>query len=111
VREALGNVVIEAKLAGCCSIVFPSGGLCELIEEGVDGIVCRDVSAEALAEALRPYLSNPELARQHGQAARASLARLGIANFAQRWLQIYETIPRRQERPSSHAANESPARE
>src|SRR5262249_8558258 len=44
VEEGLGLVVMEAKAAGIPSIVFPSGGLPEMIQHGVDGFVCRDKS-------------------------------------------------------------------
>ena len=40
--EALSNVVPEAKLCGRPSVVFPTGGLPELIEHRVDGYICQD---------------------------------------------------------------------
>jgi glycosyltransferase involved in cell wall biosynthesis len=90
-EEALGLVVMEAKAAGRPAIVFPSGGLSEMIEPDVDGIVCRDKSVEALADALRRYLEDPLLARRHGAAALQSLDRLGVSDFAERWSKLYES--------------------
>ena len=58
-EEPLGLVVMEAKAAGLPSVVFPSGGLPEMIEHGVDGFICRDKSVEALTEALNLYLTDP----------------------------------------------------
>lgn len=84
------NVVMEAKQASCPSIVFPRGGMPELVDDGIDGFVCADTSAEELAKALLRYLDDPELAHRHGQAALASLARLGVGQFAQRWLKVYQ---------------------
>ena len=89
-EEPLGLVVMEAKAAGLPSVVFPSGGLPEMIEHGVDGFICRDKSAEALAEALSLYLTDPSLTLRQGTAAKASLRRLGIDEFANRWLTVYE---------------------
>jgi glycosyltransferase involved in cell wall biosynthesis len=93
-EEPLGLVVMEAKQAGTPSIVFPSGGLPEMIEHGVDGYVCRDKTVEALEDQLRFYLNDRSLVRQHGAAARDSLARFGIANFGRRWLGVYKAAAR-----------------
>lgn len=87
--EPLGNVVMEAKQAGRPAIGFPRGGIPELIEHGVDGLVCPEPTAEALTNALRTYLAAPDLALTHGAAARASLVRLGIPQFGQKWRDVY----------------------
>lgn len=87
--EPLANVVMEAKLAGAPTIVFPSGGLPEVVENGVDGAVCDNRTAEALAAALETYLADPAMAKRQGAAARASLKRFGIDEFADRWEAVY----------------------
>jgi len=61
-----------------------------MIEHGVDGFICRDRSVEALTEALNLYLTDPSLTLRQGPAAKASLQRLGIDEFASRWLTVYE---------------------
>ena len=94
-EEPLGLVVMEAKQAGIPSIVFPSGGLPEMIEHGVDGYICADKTADALEEALRSYLDNPALSSLHGNAARNSLEKLGVEEFGRRWLSVYEATMRR----------------
>jgi glycosyltransferase involved in cell wall biosynthesis len=85
------NVVMEAKLAARPSVVFPCGGLPELIEHGVDGFVCHEASVSALIEALRSYLEDTTLVQRHGNAAFVSLKRLGIPDFRKRWLEAYLT--------------------
>jgi glycosyltransferase involved in cell wall biosynthesis len=90
-EEPLGLVVMEAKAAAIPSIVFPSGGLPEMIEHGVDGFVCSNKSVEALAETLTLYLEDSSLAARHGAAALRSLDRFGAREFADRWLAVYET--------------------
>ena len=85
-QEPSGNVVLEAKLAGVPSVVFPTGGLPEFIKDGVDGTVCSAASAEALADAIVPYLDDPGRAHREGEAARNSLDCLGNRNFGQDWL-------------------------
>ena len=91
-EEPLANTVLEAKNAGLPAVLFPSGGLPELVvEHGLDAWVCADRSSDALAAGLRHYLdmSNVEL-RAAGDAAWASLAVLGCdeETFRSRWLDV-----------------------
>lgn len=85
------NVVMEAKQAGKAVIAFPRGGLPELIEHGVDGLLCREATKSALVEALKSYLENPAMAREHGAAAAVSSTRFGNARFGARWREVYTT--------------------
>lgn len=89
-EEPLSNVVGEAKAAARPSVVFPRGGLPELIEHGVDGYICRDTSVDALAEGLRYYLDDPQRTLAHGRAALASISRLGIDHFDEEWLDVFK---------------------
>lgn len=50
--EAFGQVFIEAAACGTPAIGFPVGGVPEAITHGVTGLVAREVSADALAEAI-----------------------------------------------------------
>ncbi len=89
------NVVMEAKRAGRPTVAFPRGGLPELVNDGVDGFLCADATLASLADAIRRYLAEPELAERHGLAARASLDRLGIPRFAESWLNVYSNTTTR----------------
>ena len=101
--EPLGNVVLEAKRAGVPSVVFPSGGLPEMIvERGRDGVVCGAQTAEALAAGIEHYLTllDDDLAAA-GRAARDSLGVLGSdeATFRTRWLDALGVRPVRADAP------------
>jgi len=89
IEEALGLVVMEAKAAGLPSVVFPSGGLPEMIEHGIDGWICRDRSVDALTEALNLYVADPLLASCQGAAAKASLRHFDVEEFGSRWKKLY----------------------
>jgi glycosyltransferase involved in cell wall biosynthesis len=80
---------MEAKQAGKAVIAFPRGGLPELVEHEVDGLLCRAASKSALIEALRAYLGDPTLARAHGAAAAVSSARVCKADFGISWREVY----------------------
>lgn len=91
-EEALGNVVVEAKREGTPSIVFPSGGLPEMVRHQVDGYVCHEKSAEALEEAMRWMLADPERLSGMGKAARADFEeRFDRERFLQAWAKVVLT--------------------
>ena len=83
-------------MAGVPSVVFPSGGLPELVvEQGDDGFVCDARTAGALEAGLRHYLdlSEGELIAAKA-AAKASLPALGITReaFSQAWEDVYDSV-------------------
>lgn len=88
--DPLPNVVLEAKAAGRASIVFPSGGIPELVTHGTDGYICARMTSDALKEACLHYVDDPERARRQGIEARRSLDRLGIGSFGAHWKAVYE---------------------
>jgi glycosyltransferase involved in cell wall biosynthesis len=93
IREAFGRVVLEAKAAGTPSVVFPSGALPELVRHGVDGLVCPAPTADALADALEWYVTVPERAAAHGEAARVDASRFSRAAWNQVWGEVLALPP------------------
>ena len=71
--EAFGLVTLAAGASGIPSVVSDLPGVRSVIEPGVTGLLVRPGDAEALAEALRAVLSDPERARAMGEAARARI--------------------------------------
>ena len=106
-NEALGNVVLEAKQAGVPSVVFPDGGLPELVEHGVDGFVCRAKTAVALREGIEYYLDmDAATLGAAKEAAGISLLLQGItrAAFAQAWGSVYGIAPPDEQQENAGAA-------
>src|SRR5204863_6146229 len=93
--DPLPNVVGEAKLAAIPSVVFPVGGLPELIEHEVTGYVCRDSTKEALIEGLEYFLHNPDKRKAAGLAARERFEKhFGFARFQQQWADVFrDSLP------------------
>jgi glycosyltransferase involved in cell wall biosynthesis len=89
-EEPYGLVAVEAKSAGIPSIIFPSGGLKELIEHGTNGWVTQSKTAGELSDALEYYLRNPGIAEAQGRNARRSLHALQLGSFSERWLGVYK---------------------
>ncbi|MEM9531232.1 MAG: glycosyltransferase family 4 protein [Pseudomonadota bacterium] len=90
-NEALGAVVIEAKAAGVAAVVYPDGGLPEVVDDGVDGRVCPTADPAALTAALEPLVHNPGRIRQMGAAARAGAQSLG-EQFGRCWREVYREL-------------------
>lgn len=89
-EEPYGLVVVEAKSTGRPSIIFRSGGMAELVEDGVDGAVVSEKSVAGLAAAMIPYATRPDLAELHGRAALASMDKLNFDSYSKSWREIYE---------------------
>jgi glycosyltransferase involved in cell wall biosynthesis len=88
-REAFGNVVLEAKVAGLPSVVTPSGDLDELVAHRSDGWVCGETTAASIAEGLAYFLGSPEVRDRAARAALASASRYGADRFAAEWNAVF----------------------
>ena len=88
--EPLANVVSEAKLAEVPSVVFPVGGLPELLDHKATGYLCRDSSREALIEGLEYFLDHPGERKAAGRAAREELEKhFGFSRFQRQWAEVF----------------------
>lgn len=108
IREAFGVVSLEAKQVGIPSVAFRAGAQPELIRHGVDGWICDDVTAEALAEGLAFFLADPERRAAAGQAARESLTRFSREAFDEAWWRLFAPGPRRRAAPQRDGSRATP---
>lgn len=67
--------LVEAMAHACPIVTTAVGGIPELIEDGVNGLLCEPRDAAALAERIERLLSDPALRRRLGAAARRSYER------------------------------------
>ncbi len=72
INEGFSLVVIEAMAAGCAIIASRAGGITDLIENSVSGILTSPESSAQIAEALAELLTNPELRLRLGAQARST---------------------------------------
>jgi glycosyltransferase involved in cell wall biosynthesis len=73
--EALGLSLIEAAACGLPAVASRTGGIVDVVDEGVSGLLVPPGDAGALAEALLTLLGDPEGLRAMGEAARARACR------------------------------------
>ncbi len=91
--EPFGRVVIEGMASEKPVIATAAGGVMDIIEDGVTGILVPCGDSRALAHAIEQILSNPFKARQIGIAARKSVeAKFTIQKHASEVKEIYDLI-------------------
>ena len=88
-EDPMPNVVIEAKHAAIASVVFPSGGVPEVVEHECDGFICADRTEMSLISGIGYYIEVSGRASVHGRNAYSSIARLGITRFGEQWNAVY----------------------
>jgi glycosyltransferase involved in cell wall biosynthesis len=77
--EGLGRVLVEAMLRGRPVVGGDAGGIPDLVEDGVTGLLVAPGDPAALAEALIRLLGDRELATRLGVAARERSEELAVA--------------------------------
>jgi glycosyltransferase involved in cell wall biosynthesis len=63
------------------------------VSHSVNGWICRDFTAEAIAEGLSYFLTDPDRARRAGDAARASEQEFSHDRFARGWAEVFSAAP------------------
>ena len=91
--DPLPTVVLEAMAMGKVVIASRCGGVPEMIEHGVTGLLCPPGDVEALAATLQMVLEAPEKFRHLGENARRLVAERFDAGVTDaRMLQLYDEI-------------------
>jgi glycosyltransferase involved in cell wall biosynthesis len=92
--EGMGRVVIEAFCRGRPVLGSRVGGIPDLVEDGVNGLLVDPQDTNGLAEALVRLLTDRELAERLGAGAHASASRWTITpeEFAHRIRKLVERV-------------------
>lgn len=91
--------VMEAMAAGLPVVATAVGGVPELVEEGVSGILTPNEDLEALVVALQRLVDNAVLRRQMGEAAlRRAREKFDIRHTVRAYEDLYESILQRRRR-------------
>ncbi|MFO7652745.1 MAG: glycosyltransferase family 4 protein [Candidatus Krumholzibacteriia bacterium] len=88
------RTMLDAFLHGLPVIGSRRGGIPEVVQDGVHGVVI-EPDPRALAAAIGAYTTDGELRRQHGRAAFAAAAGFTLARQADRFGDLYERVARR----------------
>jgi alpha-maltose-1-phosphate synthase len=91
--EPLGIVNLEAMACGTAVIASRTGGIPEVVQDGVTGLLVPPGDEAALAAALNSLLADPARAEAMGQAGRArAVAEFSWTTVATRTADLYTTV-------------------
>lgn len=91
--ESFPNALLEAMACGCCPVGSRVGGVPELIEENVSGLIFEPGDADGLAAKLNLLLNDPPLREQFAAAAsERAHERFSMAAAAARMQKLYTDL-------------------
>jgi glycosyltransferase involved in cell wall biosynthesis len=90
--EPMGQVAIEAMLAGLPVVASDVGGLRDLVEDGVTGRLVPPGRPRALADALDDLLDEPSARRQMGAIGRRRARQYEVAVVAPKVVEVFEDV-------------------
>jgi glycosyltransferase involved in cell wall biosynthesis len=100
-HEPMGQVAIEAMLAGLPVIASDVGGLRDVVEHGVTGLTVPPGDPGALASALDTLLDDPDRRRRMGEKGRRHARQFEAAAVAPRVVEVFEDVLRRRARAAA----------
>jgi glycosyltransferase involved in cell wall biosynthesis len=92
VTEAFGLVLLEAMAAGKPVVASAVGGVPEVVQDGVNGLLVPPRDSLALANALERVLANDELRSQMSARARDFAAQYSWDKVAHRTVSVYRAL-------------------
>ncbi|MCC9308198.1 glycosyltransferase family 4 protein [Kitasatospora sp. RB6PN24] len=95
-EEPLGQVAVEAMLAGRPVVASDVGGLRDVVEDGVTGLRVPPADPRALAAAIDRLLGDPRLRERFGERGRERASAFTVERVAPRVLDLFtEVLARR----------------
>ncbi len=92
-QEAFGRVLIEAAASGVAIIATRVGGIVDIIEDGVDGILVEPKNPMDLASAIIRVLREPALAQRLITSARKKVEeKFSLQQMTAKTIKIYEEV-------------------
>jgi glycosyltransferase involved in cell wall biosynthesis len=89
-QEPLGQVAVEAMLAGRPVVASDVGGLRDVVQHGSTGLMVAPGDPGALAAALDDLLDDPGLRRRMGEAGRMRARQFEAATVTPRVVEVFE---------------------
>ena len=91
--EGMSNTLLEAMASGLPAVCTAVGGNVELLAGRERGILVGAKDEAALTEAIRGYMTSPEMGRTHGSNARRFITQhFSLEQMIQRYAGLYESV-------------------
>lgn len=90
-QEGFGLVMLEAMASGLPVIASRSGGIVQLIEDQINGILCEEKNVEQLSDAINLVLKDNQLYERLSQASLATVAKYDYRVIAKKYSDLIET--------------------
>lgn len=91
-NEGLGRVLLEAMAGGKPIVVTRVGGVPEVVEDGVNGLLIPSGDVEAIAEASIRILKDNALGSRLGEAGKKKVAEFGMDRMVEATHRLYKTM-------------------
>jgi N-acetyl-alpha-D-glucosaminyl L-malate synthase BshA len=89
--ESFGLAALEAMACGVVPVVTDAGGLPEVVQDDVDGLLIPNAEINTMAERIRTLLGDPERLQSMKRAARhAAVTRFNRDRIVDEYLTLYE---------------------
>lgn len=92
--------VMEAMAAGLPVVATAVGGVPELVEDGVTGLLAAPGNVQALAAALTALAANPQRRQELAAAARGRAARFSLGAMVSAYAELFERVVGRASTPA-----------
>jgi glycosyltransferase involved in cell wall biosynthesis len=92
VREGMGQVAIEAMLVGRAVVASNVGGLRDVVEHGVTGLLVPPGDPGSLAVAIDSLLDHSEARKRMGEAGRLRAQQFEAAAVVPRVVEVFEDV-------------------
>jgi len=91
--EGLGVVALKAAAAAVPVVGFEAGGMVEAVAHERTGVLVPSGDSDALADAIRRFIDNPELGRRFGEAGRRRMQEeFSVKSMAEQHMALYESV-------------------
>ncbi len=92
-EEPLGSALLAAMAHSLPVVAIARGGIPEVVEDGKNGLLMKELDSSALATAISSLLSNASEARRLGDAARETIiTRFSVTRMVEETIRLYESV-------------------
>jgi glycosyltransferase involved in cell wall biosynthesis len=91
-KEGLGTSVLDAQAAGLPIVATNAGGIPEMIENGVNGLLVEKQNSGALANGILKLISDADLIKKISSGAKISVEKFDIRNTMNKNLILYRKL-------------------